>query len=421
MYFSNKLNDQINITHDKLGKGSFGSVYKAISNNKEIAIKCEGKEKNNNLTLLREFKICRKIFIIEKYLNYLRNTIIENLNLDDENKDNENKDNNENDNNENKNNENNENKNNDLKKKVIPLEEYEKVINGFMNNNSIIIFNHLTENNILLVPEELKSMWDLKFIPDTFSYIECGEYNFLTMELCEENFENILEKYNFDEDSKYHIALYLLNIMSYVHSCGIIHRDIKLSNFVMDKNFKPRLIDLGLSKEYYKYENGKVLPINPYHLKSITGTIRYISLNVHGLNSPNINDDLISLCYCLIVIFLGKNLPWVGHKKDVGKFEIENHVHENCPCGYHKNKKNNNLKLNTIAEIKFHTALEELTEFKYPFLVKWLKYLYNQRPKQMPSYNYLYKTLNNEYKNFKNLRDYDFKIIEKKEQKSKNK
>ena len=65
MYFSNKLNDQINITHDKLGKGSFGSVYKAISNNKEIAIKCESKEKNNNLTLLREFKICRKIFIIQ--------------------------------------------------------------------------------------------------------------------------------------------------------------------------------------------------------------------------------------------------------------------------------------------------------------------------------------------------------------------
>ena len=293
---------------------------------------------------------------------------------------------------------------------------------GYLLNNSIIVYNHITENKILLIPDDLINNWNLKFIPDTYSYIECGEYNFLTMELCEENFENILEKYNFEEDTKYHVAYHLLSIMSFIHSCGIIHRDIKLSNFVMDRDFRPRLIDLGLSKEYYKFENGKVLPITPYHLKSITGTIRYISLNVHELNSPNINDDLISLCYCLVVIFTGKNLPWVGHKKDVGKFEPENHSHENCSCGYHKNKKNNNLKLNTIAEIKFHTALEELTEFEYPFLVKWLKYLYSQRPKQMPSYNHLFKLLKKDYNNFigkedgnnfKNISKYDFKIVEK--------
>jgi serine/threonine protein kinase len=373
MYYSNKLNDQINITHDKLGKGSFGSVYKAIYNNKEIAIKCETKEKNNSLSLLREFKICRKIFMITKYL-----TFKELLSKEDNNN-----------------------------------EENKSILADYLSNNNIIIHRHINDNDILLIPNELKENWNIRFIPEMFSYIECNDYNFLTMELCEDNFENILDKNNFDEDSKYQLAYYLLNIMSYIHSCGIIHRDIKLSNFVIDKNNKPRLIDLGLSKEYYKYENNKVLPINSYQIKSITGTIRYISLNIHALNSPNINDDLISLCYCLVVILTGKNLPWIGHKKDTAKFEIDHHTHENCNCGYHKNKKNNNLKLNTIAEIKYHTSLEELTEYKYPFLLKWIKYLYSLKSKQMPSYNLLLKILSNEYNNFKDIKNFKINLIKK--------
>ena len=59
MFNSNKLNDLMKITPDKLGNGAFGSVYVAIdNNNNNIAVKCESKDKkDNNLTLLREFKI----------------------------------------------------------------------------------------------------------------------------------------------------------------------------------------------------------------------------------------------------------------------------------------------------------------------------------------------------------------------------
>ena len=41
---SNKLSDQFIITQDKLGSGSFGSVYLANLNNKKIAVKCEEKK-----------------------------------------------------------------------------------------------------------------------------------------------------------------------------------------------------------------------------------------------------------------------------------------------------------------------------------------------------------------------------------------
>ena len=71
MFSSHKLNDHMIITQEKLGNGAFGSVYMAKINNKDVAVKCENKEKNDNLTLLREFKIGRKIYMIKRYLKYL--------------------------------------------------------------------------------------------------------------------------------------------------------------------------------------------------------------------------------------------------------------------------------------------------------------------------------------------------------------
>ena len=144
--------------------------------------------------------------------------------------------------------------------------------------------------------------------------------------------------------------------------------------------------------------------IPPHSTKNITGTLRYISLNIHEHKSPSIVDDLISLTYSLIVIFTDKNLPWVGHKKDSDKFDPTKHVHSNCKCGFHKNKANNDTKTkNTIAEVKYHTPLEDLVGTKYKFLVKWLKYLYSLKLKQLPSYNQLYKILYEESKNIENM------------------
>ena len=379
MFSSNKLSDHFIITHDKLGNGAFGSVYIAKMNNNDIAVKCESKENNNNLTLLREFKICKKIYTIKKKIK-----------LDNE------YENNKNDN-------------------TI------KLIENLSENPTIKIYKHITDNNLLSIPIEFNMNYLLEneCVPNTYSYIECNDFNFLTMNLFGNNFEYIVEKYKFSEITKFAIAYKLLYTMACIHCCGIIHRDIKLSNLVLNKkinnddnDFFPCIIDLGLAKIYYKYEGRKVIFINSYETKSITGTLRYISLNIHEHKSPTIVDDLISLCYSLIVIFTDKILPWVGHKKDVHKFDISKHNHDKCFCNYHKNKKNNCTKTNnTIAEMKFHTPLEELVDNKYIFLIKWIKYLYSLKPRQLPSYNQLLKILKNENQNidFNNLK-FEFEL-----------
>ena len=388
---NNKLTNQFVITQNKLGNGAFGCVYIAKSEGKDIAVKCESKSAET-LTLIREFKICRKIYLVKKYIkykHYYENTKIieDNTKKIEENT-----------------------KNIEEKKKI------EEIIKNMEVNPAIKVYNYLSQNNMLLIPKELEIEYLLKYkcVPETFSYLECNDFNFLTMELCGDNFENILEKYKLSEKAKYFTAHRLLHIISCIHRCGIIHRDIKLSNFVLDKKMTdnsnqdnylyPVIIDMGLGKEYYKYEPDKVIQISQHNTKSITGTLRYISLNIHEFKSPTIIDDLISLSYALVVIFTNKNLPWVGHKKDMDKFDITKHTLTNCKCGYHKNKVNNDTKRNnTIAEIKFHASLEELVGNKYEFLVKWIKYLYSLKSKQLPSYNYLFKCLLDESKQFDNL------------------
>jgi serine/threonine protein kinase len=380
----NKLTDQLVITQQKLGNGAFGCVYVAKSNGKDIAIKCESK-KSPVLTLLREFKICRKIYTVKKYIKYMEHlnkyslTKINSSEPDEE------------------------------------LNKIKQVINNLKCNPTIKVYNYLTTNDMLLIPKQLNMNYLLKTkcVPETYSHIECNDFNFLTMDLCGDNFENLAEKYNFTEQSKYFVAHKLLHILSCIHRIGIIHRDIKLSNFVLNKKLSssnditslyPMIIDMGLGKEYYKYQPDKVIPVPQTNTKSITGTLRYISLNIHEFKSPTIVDDLISLCYTLIVIFTERNLPWVGHKKDADKFDFNAHTIENCKCGYHKNYANHcTRKNNTIAEMKFHTPLNILVDNKYGFLIKWIKYLYSLKPKQLPSYNYLYKCLAEESAQFDNL------------------
>ena len=156
MFSSNKLTDQMIITQEKLGNGAFGSVYMAKIDNKDVAVKCENKEKNENLTLLREFKIGRKIFMIKKYLKYLS-----------------------------------------IEKKTADNSKITEHIKFLEENPTIKIYKYINDNNLLSIPDEFNMDLLIKTtcVPENYSYMECDDYNFLTMELCGDNIESVLEKY----------------------------------------------------------------------------------------------------------------------------------------------------------------------------------------------------------------------------------
>lgn len=357
MFNLNKVKDQLQILTESVGEGSFGCVHICVIDNKKYAIKCEDKTKNNILSLLKEFKMCRKIYNVQKFLN-------------------------------------------------DPNED---------DNTSVSIYKHIVNNNLLNIPEVLSINYlrDNRIIPEPKTYYECEEFNLLTMDLCGDNFEQVLEKYHLTEKCKYYIAFHLLLIMSCIHRCGIIHRDIKMANLVLSgpvdsEDLKIVLIDMGLAKEYYTYENGKVVAVKFKKATNITGTIRFLSLNIHEYNSPTIVDDLIGMCYVLINIFTQKDLPWVGFKKDEKRFDRTKHTSKNCKCNYHDNIAKGYHR-NTISEVKYHVSLNKLCG-GYEFLKEWLVYLYSLNIGQMPSYNILLNILLKD-KNF--ILDNKLEFIEK--------
>lgn len=79
-----------------------------------------------------------------------------------------------------------------------------------------------------------------------------------------------------DEDSVIEIIISLLDTLMYVHSKGVIHRDIKPDNIILrQKDTKPVLIDFGAVKEIV------TTIIGPYGTPSssiIIGTPGYMPL-----------------------------------------------------------------------------------------------------------------------------------------------
>ena len=99
----------------------------------------------------------------------------------------------------------------------------------------------------------------------------------------------------------------MIDIIEYIHTKGIVHRDIKLDNFMMGINdpHQVYLIDYGLSKAYINNHNHQDETDNNEPI----GTYNYMSINIHNGIKYSRRDDMISIVY--ILCHLLELLPWI--------------------------------------------------------------------------------------------------------------
>ena len=97
----------------------------------------------------------------------------------------------------------------------------------------------------------------------------------------------------------------ILEALSYMHNQGIVHRDIKAENIVVDENMNIRLIDFGFAS----YENND-------NLSNYLGTPAYMAPEIKkGIQYKGTEVDIFSLAVVLFVIVRGI-FPFVEAKEN---------------------------------------------------------------------------------------------------------
>jgi serine/threonine protein kinase len=103
----------------------------------------------------------------------------------------------------------------------------------------------------------------------------------------------------------------MLDIMKRIHDKLVIHRDIKPDNFMLNNKKELILIDFGLSTFHLTDEKMKTSDDLSIKNKFI-GNIIYASPNIHKHENARKVDDIISIAYIYLLIFLGGTLPWMN-------------------------------------------------------------------------------------------------------------
>jgi len=162
-------------------------------------------------------------------------------------------------------------------------------------------------------------------IPNLFAYFSEDGLFFLVQEWVQgQTLTDIVENQGcLDEDAVKEILLSLLSVLEYVHSKGIIHRDIKPDNIILrNSNKKPVLIDFGAVKETVR------TVINPSANPTqsmVIGTPGYMPIE-QMLGRAVFATDIYSLGLTAIYLLTGKHPQELETNPQTGEIVWEDYA-----------------------------------------------------------------------------------------------
>ena len=148
---------------------------------------------------------------------------------------------------------------------------------------------------------------NLPYFPKYVSDGQEGDIIYLIMELLGPSLSKLHKTCpdsHFSPSTFVKTAIEMINCIKALHELGIIHRDVKPSNFLLRggrENFLV-LADYGLVKDYADPFTHEHLPMNTK--KSFKGTLKYCSMHVHHGMDQSRRDDMLSWFYSVVELYL---------------------------------------------------------------------------------------------------------------------
>jgi tau tubulin kinase len=200
-------------------------------------------------------------------------------------------------------------------------------------STQVAIKTELSSAEKQLIKMEVAVFKTLPSYQYTPTFLYCGRtssYNFLVMSLVGDSLGELRKqqkKQRFAITTVCYICIHALHAIKFVHDCGVLHRDVKPSNFAIGLEPNQRniyLIDFGLAR-FFRSSNGEHLAAR--RTAGFRGTSRYASLNAHHQKELSRRDDLWSLFYMSVELAKGE-LPWrkIKEKKDIERSKLDHPV-----------------------------------------------------------------------------------------------
>ncbi|KAM5255648.1 serine/threonine-protein kinase PLK4 isoform 2-T2 [Ctenodactylus gundi] len=152
------------------------------------------------------------------------------------------------------------------------------------------------------VQNEVKIHCQLKHpsILELYNYFEDNNYVYLVLEMCHNGEMNRYLKNRmkpFSENEARHFMHQIITGMLYLHSHGILHRDLTLSNLLLTHNMNIKIADFGLATQLK-------MPHEKHY--TLCGTPNYISPEIATRSAHGLESDVWSLGCMFYTLLIGR-------------------------------------------------------------------------------------------------------------------